>query len=141
MNDIHISIIDESHGPEWDAYVRQHSHGTFFHLSKWRKIIENALGHKTYFIQAQQDGKIVGILPLGHIKSILFGNSLVSTPFGVYGGILADSEDVSASLENHAVRLANQLGVDFLEFRNQGEPQAAWLAKDSSNSKSFSSNA
>jgi len=107
-----------------------HANGTFFHLSKWRHVLQQGLGHKTWYYIAEQNGEITGILPTGQIKSLLFGNSLISTPFSVYGGILSSSAEAATALENAAIDLANKLDVDFLEFRNQHAPQSGWQSKD-----------
>jgi hypothetical protein len=47
----------------------------------------------------------VGVLPLAHVKSMLFGNSLTSLPFAVYGGVVAD-DDEAARAGAEAQRLA-----------------------------------
>jgi len=130
MTSIDISILNDAGYAEWDEYVKNHSAGTFFHLSKWQYVLEHGLGHKTYYFVARQNNKIVGVLPLGHIKSLLFGSSLISSPFGVYGGILAESAEVAERLEKEASQLATRLGVDVLEFRNQKEAQNGWLTKE-----------
>jgi 16S rRNA C1402 (ribose-2'-O) methylase RsmI len=42
--------------------------------------------------------KPVGILPLFHIKSRLFGDYLTSVPFAEIGGIVADDESVARAV-------------------------------------------
>ncbi|MCB1799245.1 MAG: FemAB family PEP-CTERM system-associated protein, partial [Gammaproteobacteria bacterium] len=60
----------------------------------------------------------------------LFGHSLISVPFCVYGGVLADDEQVRMALEAHAVQLAERLGVDHLEVRNDHPVRDDWPRKD-----------
>jgi FemAB-related protein (PEP-CTERM system-associated) len=67
---------------------------------------------------------------LGEVKHLLFGHSLVSVPFCVYGGALADDDQARESLEVEATRLAADLGVDYLEVRNQRPVRDDWLRKD-----------
>ncbi|WP_374661016.1 FemAB family XrtA/PEP-CTERM system-associated protein [Inhella sp.] len=113
----------------WDAYVRAHAEATFFHLAAWQPLIREAFGHRTHFLFAQSaTGRIVGVLPLAHVDSLLFGASLCSLPFASYGGVLADDPQVADLLEAHALQLAKDLGVDYLELRHQqarvpGRPQ------------------
>jgi hypothetical protein len=45
-------------------------------------------------------------LPLGHIRSRLFGNALISTPFCVYGGIATQQAAARTALETAACALA-----------------------------------
>ncbi|ADE16289.1 FemAB-related protein, PEP-CTERM system-associated [Nitrosococcus halophilus Nc 4] len=101
----------------WDEFVEAHPEATFFHLSGWREVLERAYGHATYYSYAEQDGKVVGVLPLGRIRSRMFGDALISTPFCVYGGAVGSREACEA-LESAACRLAWDLGVDYLELRN-----------------------
>ena len=63
--------------------------GTFFHRAAWATVIEQAFGHRTFYVYAERDGAITGVLPLAQVKTLLFGNTLISVPFCVYGGLLA----------------------------------------------------
>jgi FemAB-related protein (PEP-CTERM system-associated) len=108
---------------DWDAFVDQDAEGTFFHLAGWRHILA-ASGHQCHYLYATKQESIVGILPLARVKSWLFGDALISTPFCVYGGALGNS-DVKRFLEQAAYTLAKQLAVDYLElrYRNAQENQ------------------
>jgi len=64
------------------------------------------------------------------VKSRLFGHSLVSTPFCVYGGAVADSAEDRAALETRARALAEELRVDYLELRNIEASAGEWGGKD-----------
>ena len=103
----------------WDAYVDSHAQGSFCHLSGWHSICKNVFGHTPHYLLAEQNGQIVGLLPLVEQKSRLFGHALISTPFCVYGGILADSDVIRLAIEQEALNLAHQLGVDFIELRDR----------------------
>ncbi len=94
------------------------SQATFFHRAGWQRVIERALGHKTWFLYAELEGEIQGVLPLAEINSRLFGHSLSSLPFCVYGGIAAISErpgKCSTALPRH---LLHGCEADYLEYRN-----------------------
>ncbi len=60
---------------------------------------------------------IIGVLPLVHMSTILFGNTLFSTPFCVYGGPLATDSESAAALRRHAVALLAPTGAAAVEFR------------------------
>lgn len=113
----------------WDAFVHSSDNGTFFHLSGWKTVLEKAFGHHCYFLYVEEAGDIVGILPLGHVKSLLFGNNLVSLPFCVYGGIIANSEQALQALRNAACQLAEELKVGALEMRNLSRQEPDWPSK------------
>ncbi len=101
----------------WDNFVDSCSVGTFFHLSGWKTVIEQAYGHKCWFMYATRDEHIIAVLPLVEVKSRLFGHSLVSTPFCVAGGVASENEDAMLFLEEEAIELAEKLGVGHLELR------------------------
>ena len=109
----------------WDAFVRAHPEGSFFHLAAWRRVIASAFGHATHYVFAERDGAVVGVLPLGHVKTMLFGNALVSVPFCVYGGPLAADAEAGQALVAHAEGLMRARGVPVLEFR--ARLPIAWL--------------
>jgi FemAB-related protein (PEP-CTERM system-associated) len=113
----------------WNAYIHRHPQASFFHRAEWKAVIESAFGHRSYFLLAERAGGIVGVLPLGHIRSRLFGNALISAPFCVYGGVLADDAAVEQSLRTHAADLARRLGVGHLELRHRMRHESDWARK------------
>lgn len=114
----------------WDAFVLACPDATFFHRAAWQDIIGTVFRHDTYFLYAESNGKIEGVLPLAHVNSLLFGNALVSLPFAVYGGVAARTEEAAQLLENEAQALATRLKVAHLELRNIGQRHANWPTQD-----------
>jgi FemAB-related protein (PEP-CTERM system-associated) len=125
-----VKFLSSADCQRWDDFVNFAESGTFFHLSGWREIIEECLGHETYYFFVECEDEIVGILPLARVKSLLFGDALVSLPFLVYGGALAGNSKASEILLDSATSLAKELGVDYLELRNRS-PVTNWPAKTS----------
>jgi len=115
---------------EWDDFVHRAGSGTFFHLSGWKDVIEGAFGHKTYYLQARRAGIVAGVLPLTHIKSFLFGNSIISNAFCVYGGPLANDSETEAALRREAVTLMERVGATSLEFRMRAGSLNDWTSKN-----------
>jgi len=127
---ISVRTLTPDSRERWDAFVETCPGATFFHRAGWQEVIEKAFGHATYYLYAERDGRIVGVLPLGHIRSRLFGNALISTPFCVYGGIATEDAAVFTELEAAACALADRLQVDYLEMRNREARHADWPGKD-----------
>ncbi|NND60399.1 MAG: FemAB family PEP-CTERM system-associated protein [Gammaproteobacteria bacterium] len=127
---VSVRRCDDSDARAWDAYVARQPDASFFHRFGWQRVIRDAFGHRAYFLVAQRDGVINGILPLVHLRSLLFGNSLISMPFCVYGGIVADDDDVREALRREGMSVARELGVDCLELRHRQRQFADWPAKD-----------
>lgn len=113
----------------WDAFVLQCPQATFFHRAGWKEVMERSFGHRTYFLYAERAGQICAVLPLARIKSALFGHWLGSLPFCVYGGIAGDDAQARALLEQAALDLAHELGVDHLEYRNIEAQHGDWPGK------------
>ena len=123
---LRIQTLTAENAGAWDRFVRATPEATMFHLSGWKRVIEEAFGHATYFTFAEQDGAVVGVLPLAHMKSLLFGDALVSTPFCVYGGPVAVTPEANNALIEHAQDLLRSLGTPSLEFRHLHPPGQGW---------------
>jgi len=125
-----VRTLTPDYRAQWDRFVDSCPDATFFHRAGWQEVIEKAFGHRTYYLFAERNGKIAGILPLGHISSRLFGNALISAPFSVYGGIATQDPEAFSELESAACTLAESLKVDYLEMRNREARHAGWPTKD-----------
>ena len=125
-----LDPADQESAKRWDEFVFACPEATFFHRAAWQGIIKDVFRHPTYFFYAEEAGKITGVLPLAHVKSLLFGNSLIALPFAVYGGVAASNTEVSQTLEDEAQKLAQKLGVDHLEFRNVNPRHTDWPTQD-----------
>ena len=95
-----LDVHNAADAARWDAFVLGCPHATFFHRAGWQVLIREVFHHDTYFLYAESGGSIRGVLPLGHVKSRLFGNALTSLPFSVYGGVAALDEDAAVALEH-----------------------------------------
>ena len=120
-----IRPLDPAAAPAWDRFVLAHPDGTFFHRAAWREVISGVFGHATHYLYAERDGAITGILPLGQVKTALFGHSLISVPFCVYGGPLAADAESAAALLAHAARLRADIGAPVAECRFRDAPEDA----------------
>ena len=95
-----LSLVrEESVGKSWDRFVEQHPAATVAHLSAWGRIAAGAYGHASVYLSVEDDGETLGILPLVHVKSRIFGRRLVSMPFLDYGGILVSDESLPGGIE------------------------------------------
>ena len=112
-----VHRLTNAAGPAWDAFVEDHDQGTFFHRSAWSTVLSRAFRHTALHAYTERDGAVTGVLPLMHVKSTLFGNTLISSPFCVYGGPLcADVESRNALYAYARTQLAAS-GASALEFR------------------------
>jgi FemAB-related protein (PEP-CTERM system-associated) len=113
----------------WEQFVFDCEVGTFFHRVGWRRVFETVFGLEPHYLIAEQNTKIVGILPLVYQRSFLFGNALISSPFCVEGGPLALNDDADNALVAAAISLMNVKKAPYIEFRNKRACHAGWVAK------------
>lgn len=129
-SDFRIGVLDDGTRESWDRFVDAHPRATFFHRAGWQRVIERSFGHRTHFLYAASGDAIHGVLPLVHVKSLLFGNYLASTAFCVYGGPVADSDAALQALDAAAIKLGADLGVGHIEYRcREAREIPGWVAK------------
>jgi len=114
----YIREIQPQDCSRWDGFVLGHPHGSPFHLLAWKKSIEETFHFEPHYLVAEDDTGIHGVLPLFLVQNLIVGKALISSPFAVYGGILADSERVRQSLHDEARKLGEKSGVGYVELRN-----------------------
>ena len=104
-----------------DSYIEETDHSTLYHKYLWGIVIEKSFGHKYYYLMCEDaDGRVCGVLPLVHMKSLVFGNMLASMPFFNYGGVCSENPLFRELLINEAVRIAKDLKASHIEFRQEG---------------------
>lgn len=122
-------LLDVGESGAIDAFVRAAAGATPFHLTGWSRAVARGCGQRPRYLVAERgDGAIAGVLPLTEIRSPLFGKALVSTGFGVDGGVLGEGVEVLAS---GAWELAQRLGCPGVELRGGAAP-AGWETDETS---------
>ncbi|MFE8582630.1 FemAB family XrtA/PEP-CTERM system-associated protein [Sphingomonas sp. NCPPB 2930] len=101
-----------------DAFVDA-AGGTPFHRTGWLLAGAAGCGQKAHCLVAERSGDLVGLLPLSEIRSPLFGAAMVSTGFGVDGGVLGEGVDLLAEA---AWTLARDRGIESVELRGGPVP-------------------
>lgn len=105
------------------AFVRAHPAATPFHLPEWNIAVARGCRQRAHCLMAERaNGAIAGVLPLTEIGSPLFGRALVSTGFGVGGGILADIDDAVPVLADAGWAMAERLSCPTMELRGGPVP-------------------
>ena len=103
---------------EWQTFLENKPEATYAHLPGWQTVLRDSLGHKPYYVFARnEDGRLCGILPLFHVRSVVTGSRLVSTPFVSECGPIAESEGTLVAMVDRAKSLCNELKCRYLEMR------------------------
>lgn len=124
MNPIEIMKITKAtptNQPEWDSFVQNNPNASPYHLFAWGAAITEAYGHKPYYLMARQNGKLLGILPLIHLKLPFMINQLVALPFCDVGNCLTTENTVQEKLMEEALKLTNHLKSKNIQLRGQLE--------------------
>ena len=127
---IRTRLLEHNDWQKADDFVKAHPDGTFFHLTGWIQVMQRAFGHACPWIVAEENGSIVGLLPLTHVKSRLFTTALISNGFSVYGGPLALSNEAHAALDAAVAELLSSTGAQYVEYRSRQRTRPDWAAKD-----------
>lgn len=111
----------------WDPFVTGREGATYAHLLGWGRVFRDAFGHDWHGLAVERGGELVAALPLVRVRSLLFGDYLVSMPFLNYGGPVGE-EPARGALSERARETAAELGVKLLELRNR-QPQDDGLTR------------
>lgn len=116
---LEIKQLSKNDEKKWDEFVMENNDTTFYHQMGWNKVVEETYGHKSFYLFAENDeGNVVGILPMFLIKDIFFGKRFVSMPFAPYGGVCGEDENIRNALTSEAMNLTRSIGADYCEFKN-----------------------
>jgi FemAB-related protein (PEP-CTERM system-associated) len=115
-----VTIACAADEAEWDAFVTSEVDATGYHYWAWRSVFVRAFGHEPIYLIARRGAAVVGVLPLVHINSRLFGRSLTSLPFLNYGGVVAHSELAANRLLEKAEEVGRTRRCRHVELRHIG---------------------
>lgn len=116
---MNIRFADNNDLARWDEYVQTHPLASPYHLFAWKRAVEEAYGHKTYYLLAEDNGLVTGVLPLMYLKLPLISGELVSLPYCDIGGILAKDDLTLERLISGSVDLARRLKAKYISLRGQ----------------------
>ncbi len=117
---------DEGEVRRIEAFVAE-AGGSLFHRPTWLAAVEAGTGQRAAGLVAERMGAVTGWLPLTEVRSALFGKALVSSGFGVGGGILASGDATVQALAEAAAAQAGQSGFSGIELRG-GPVPADWVS-------------
>ena len=127
---ISVHELEDADASRWDAFVMASPEATFFHRAGWRRVIADGFGQTPRFTFAARDGAVVGVLPLVHVKSRLFGNRLVANAFCVAGAPAAEDEEAHQALDRQAEEILATTEAEYIEYRDPARPHDAWPKKE-----------
>lgn len=115
-------LKDDSGAQAWERFVETHEECGNYHRWGWKQVIERSFRWPTFYLMAENDGRVCGILPLVWQKSRLFGSFFTSLPFVNSGGVVAETHEAKEALVAQAVNIAKRNGAKYLELRQRTDP-------------------
>jgi FemAB-related protein (PEP-CTERM system-associated) len=121
-NPVKICAFDAAVAEKWDNFVLNHPEGTFFHLTKWKNVIEKTFGYKSFYFYAEREGRITAIAPLFLVENWVIGRCIHSAPYSAYAGICAADETSESALLDYVKRFAVDQESGYLELHQRNSP-------------------
>lgn len=115
--DLLLSRATSTDAAAWDDFVHRHPEGRFCHLWGYKRVLEEAYGYKSLYLNILSQGKRVGVFPSVVVPR--GSGRLVSQPFNEYGGpltqdLLVEQQKVLSRL---LMQLASEEGCQTVEIR------------------------
>lgn len=121
-----VDLADDRQCARIDDFVGEMG-ASLFHRTRWLRAVERSTGQRAGGFVVEQLGVIRGWLPLSEVRSFLFGKALVSSGFGVGGGIFAETPEAARALAGAAQDYAVRHGFGSVELRGGDVPEG-WQA-------------
>ncbi len=121
-----VRLLDGLPDANWNRYVFAHAQSSVFHRSEWAAVYAELPWIDLCYLEATRGGTLVGVMPLARVRFGLKGSALVSAPYCVQAGALADDGATQRALENAALAQAQTCGVDFVELRQTLPAHPEW---------------
>lgn len=112
---------------EREAFVRAHPGASFFHQAAWSRAVADVFGHAPCDLLAWRGTRLVGVLPLSSCRTPFGAPALISVPYAVYGGPVAEDADASDALVRAAMAEAERRSARRLELRCEVAPDVPGL--------------
>lgn len=119
MSLVNIRLAEDVDQKEWDAYVGSHSESSPYHLYAWKMATEQSYKWKGYYLIAEEDRQVRGVLPLVKMGLPLMAGQMVALPYCDLGSVLSDSQGIEERLVAEAIAIGKRNQVKCLEIRGQ----------------------
>src|SRR5512139_4131523 len=103
-------IITEKDRQAWDEFVMSNPRSIAWQSYGWSDVLRRHYGLEFFPLAVFDGSRICGILPLYHMKGLTGKSELLSVPYAVAGGLLADEPAVQKLLIDKAAQLSLRYG-------------------------------
>jgi FemAB-related protein (PEP-CTERM system-associated) len=121
---LNIRLAENNDKDKWDDFVKSHPHASPYHLYAWKMAIEEVYNHRAFYLMAEKNNQVIGVLPLIYLKPPLISGQFVSLPYCDIGDMLTTEENTKEKLILEAVSLARKAKAKYIEIRGQINPSS-----------------
>jgi serine/alanine adding enzyme len=103
-----VVLIDDTRKSEWEEYLQRNPFSIAWQSYEWCNVLRRHYRFKFFPLAAIDQSYICGILPLYHMKGAFSKDSLISVPYAVAGGIVADHKEAQDLLLQKAIQISGK---------------------------------
>lgn len=117
-----VRLANSSDKASWNQIVRSSPDGVIYYTYEWLEVIEKSYSLQSKHLIFEENGVIIGVMPLFLLRSLIWGNKLVSTPFCEYGGpcLLTQDSSIATELLSEIEDIAVESKAKYFEIRAPG---------------------
>src|SRR5262245_63589443 len=129
---VSVRLVQVEDRQRWTDFVERAPDATLYHQIAWRDVIEKCFKQRAYYWIAENPAEeVMGVLPAVRLRSVFFGDYIVSLPYFTYGGPSAVDSATRSALISAAIETAKSEGISHIEFRCQ-QPESMGLVTKTS---------
>lgn len=113
-----VKLLEDMEEDSYCDFVNSNPDSTIYHTLEWKSIIEETYRYVPFYVIAKEEERIVGILPLFQVKSVFFGNRIVSLPFSHFVNVLFETDEILNQMLAFAKELVVRKKANFLEVKH-----------------------
>lgn len=125
-------IATEEQREAWSAYIARNDFAIAWQVMEWHDLVRRHYPVEFFPLVVQREGQIGGILPLYRVRTGRKGDRLMSVPYAVAGGIVADGPGEERALLAKAVELHESLGTSGITLKQYKHQVQGELRTDDS---------
>ncbi len=123
-------IIDESYRKQWEEYIQNNDYAIAWQGHGWLDVLKKHYNFDFFPIAAFDNSAICGVLPIYRVSTLFNKNLLISVPYAVAGGIVADNDDARNLLFKEAIRLSEEYNCSKIILKHYKQKIDGDLATD-----------
>ncbi len=113
-----IVALTSQRRADWARFVGDQPEATVFHTLAWHDAVAESFPHEDIYLMAYEGDRVAGVLPMFLVNSMFTGRMLVSLPYAVGGGIVAENAGTTEALFEEARRIAARRRCGTIDLRS-----------------------